>query len=118
MDYVSPRVQKQIKEYKKNYNFTYSGMLKALIYFFEVKQNPIEKANGGIGILPYIYKEAYDYYYSIYLANNKNKSKDLSTYKIKTKESTIQKPERAVKKRNLFSFLDEEEIDINEFEIY
>ena len=51
-DYVDPRIQKQIKNYIKEYNFTYSGILKSLVYFYEVKQNPVEKSNDGIGIVP------------------------------------------------------------------
>ena len=48
--YVPARVNKQIKEYKKEYNYTYTGMLKALVWFYEIKGNPVDKANGGIGI--------------------------------------------------------------------
>ena len=53
--YINPRIQKQIKNFKEQYNYTASGMLKALTYFYEVKGNDIQKANGGIGIIPYCY---------------------------------------------------------------
>ena len=56
-DYVDARIHKQIKQYREEYNYTYSGIRKALVYFFEIKGNSIEKANGGIGIVPYVYKE-------------------------------------------------------------
>ena len=45
IDYVDARIQKQIKQYKEEYNFTYSGMRKALIYFYEIKGNSLEKSN-------------------------------------------------------------------------
>lgn len=32
------------------------------MYFFDIKQNSIEKANNGIGIVPYIYEEANQYF--------------------------------------------------------
>lgn len=108
-DYVEPRVQKQIKEYKEKLGFTYSGIKKALVFFFEVKKNPIEKANGGIGIVPYVYKDAFNYYYAIWEANQKNEVKVIEN-KIKYQdiEVRIPVPQRESKKRKLFTFLDEE----------
>lgn len=57
-----PRVQTQIKTFTQEYGYTYSGIHKTLVYFFEVKQNTIQKSNGGIGIVPYVYDEAQEYY--------------------------------------------------------
>ena len=62
VDYITPRVRKQINDFKAQYNYTYTGMRKALAYFYEVKKNSTEKANGGIGIIPYVYEEAALYY--------------------------------------------------------
>ena len=108
-EYVDPRIQKQIKQYKEEYNFSYSGMRKALIYFYEIKGNSLEKSNGGIGILPYIYKRAHDYYYALWQAQQNNKDKKIETYVPKVKEIVIPNPERQVRQRHLFTFLDEEE---------
>lgn len=108
--YVPARVHKQINQFVNDYNFTYSGIYKALVYFYEVQKHPIEKANGGIGIVPYVYKDAYNYYYSLWLANQKNEDKDIEDYIPKEKVVTIINPERKIKKRKLFSFLDEEEV--------
>jgi hypothetical protein len=83
-------------------------MQKALTYFYEIKGNSIEKANGGIGIIPYIYKDAYNYYYSLWLARQKNENKVVETYIPEVKEIIIAPPKRKIKKRNLFTFLDEE----------
>ena len=51
-DYVYAKIQKQIKDYVTNYNYTYSGIHKALVYYYEVKGNVFDegKAQGGIGI--------------------------------------------------------------------
>ena len=68
IDYVDARIQLQIKQYINDYNFTYSGIRKALIYFYEIKGNSIDKANGGIGIVPYVYKNAYNYYLALWQA--------------------------------------------------
>jgi hypothetical protein len=106
---VTPRIQKQIKQYVEEYHYTYSGIHKALVYFYEVKGNSIEKANNGIGIVPYIYKDAYNYYYSIWEANQKNKDKTAADLQIQQQVVHIKSPERPQKrKRRLFSFLDKE----------
>ena len=106
---INARVRKQINDYREQYNYSYSGILKALVYFYEIKGNSKEKANGGIGIVPYVYKQAYDYYYSLWLANQKNEHKLIEQYVPQIQEIRIPIPQRKVKKRKLFSFLDEEE---------
>ena len=109
-DFISPRVRKQINSFIEQYNYTYSGMRKALIYFYEVKGNDKSKANGGIGIIPYCYKQAYDYYYSLWLAKQKNEDKDITTYVPQTKVVKIPVPQRKIRKRKLFTFLDNDEV--------
>ena len=108
-DYVDPRIQKQIKNYIKEYNFTYSGILKSLIYFYEVKQNPVEKSNDGIGIVPWVYKQAFNYYYAIWLAQQKNTDKTVENYIPKETEIIIPRPKPKPHKKHLFSFLDDKE---------
>lgn len=107
-DYIDARVRKQIKQFREEYNYTYSGIRKALVYFFEVKGNSIEKANGGIGIVPYVYQNAYNYYLALWQAQQKNQDKVLTNYIPQVKEVVIPRPQRKVKKRELFTFLDEE----------
>ena len=107
--YIDPRVRKQIKQFIEEYNYTYSGIRKALIYHYEIKGGDKSKANGGIGIVPYVYQHAYEYHYNLWLAQQKNKDVEVELYTPKVKEITIPRPERKVKKRPLFTFLDEEE---------
>lgn len=109
LSYIEPRVKAQIKKYVEEYNFTYSGMQKALQYFYEIKGGDKSKANGGIGIIPYVYKDAYNYHYNLWLAQQKNKDIEINLYVPQVKEIVIDRPERKVKKRQLFVFLDEEE---------
>lgn len=87
MDYT--KVKRQIKQYRDENNYTYSGMLSTLKYVFEVKGNSIEAAHGGIGIIPYAYKQAYDYYYAIYLAQQKTQQKKMTS---KVEKITIESP--------------------------
>lgn len=101
------RVTKQIDSYVKQYNYSYSGMLKALVYFYEIKKGDLEKANGGIGIIPYIWEESYNYFYSLWLTNQKNADKKIE--KPKVREVRIKSPERKIRRRRFFTFLDREE---------
>ena len=73
-DYNYISISKQAENYIKMYNFTYSGMLKSLKWFYEVKGNSKEGSNGRIGIIPYIYEDAKKYYYNLYLAQQRNKN--------------------------------------------
>ena len=108
ISYIEPRVKAQINKYIDEYNYTYSGIRKALEYYYEIKKGDILKANGGIGIVPYVYKDAYNYHYNLWLAKQKNKDVKVELYVPKVKEITIPRPQRKVKKRSLFEFLDEE----------
>ena len=107
--YLSARVKKQIKDYQEQYKYTYSGMLKSLIWFYEIKKNPIEKANQSLGIIPYVYNEACNYYYNIYLAQNANKSIDIEKYKPKIKRINIISPRTDAKHIKLFNLEETEE---------
>lgn len=117
MEYVPPRAQKQIAAWVTDYNYTYSGILKSLIYYYEVKGHPFDESvtAGGIGIVPYVYRDAYNYYYSIWEAKQKTQylvdNDAIQQFIPKTVEIKIAEPKRVpVRRRELFSFLDEEEI--------
>ena len=102
------RVKAQIKKFVEDYNYTYSGIMKALQYHYEIKGGDKSKANGGIGIVPYVYQQAYEYHYKLWLAQQKNKDVEVSQYTPKVVEIVISRPQRKPKKRPRFTFLDEE----------
>ena len=102
-DYNAARVKKQIKDFKEQ-GMSYSGMLKSLIYFYEVKGNSKEKANGGIGIVPFVYKDAYNYYYDLFMAQQRNENKKPFIERIR---EIIIKPPKVEKPVKLFD-LDKE----------
>lgn len=106
-EYVPPRIRKQINTFMQEYNYTYTGMLKALKYFYEIKGNPIQEKY-GISILPYVYKDAYNYYYALWEAQQKNEGKKIADYVPVVREIRIPIPQRNIEKRSFFSFLDEE----------
>jgi hypothetical protein len=89
-------------------------MRKALIYFYEVQGNDKKKANGGIGIVPFVYQDAYNYHYNLWLAKERNRNKNIQEFIPKTIEVKIPPPQRKVKVKKKFTFLDEEEVVDNE----
>lgn len=108
IDRLTPKIECQIDNYRRDYNFSYSGILRSLIYFYDIKQHTIELANEGIGIVPYIYDEAYRYYYNIWLQDQKNANKNIKDYIPVTQEIHIMTPQRKPKKKKRFCFLDDE----------
>ena len=103
--YVAARVNKQIKDFLAE-GYTASGILKTLIYWYEIKHNDISKAMGGIGIVPYVYKQALDYYYNLYLAEMANVDKDIDEYRPKKIFISIDLPK---KEKELKLWEDEDE---------
>ena len=100
---LTAKIKKQIQSFKKEYNYTYSGMLKTLTWWFDIKQNSIEKANNGIGIIPYVYQNAHDYYYSIYIAEFTNAMIEETTLKKNVREVEIEPPQVKRKQPKLFN---------------
>ena len=101
------QIHKQAEKYIEQYNFTYSGMLKSLKWFYDVKQHSKESSNGRIGIIPYIYEDAKKYYYNLYLAQQRNK--EVEGYRVITKEIVIASPRMYIAPPKLFDLGEEEE---------
>lgn len=108
---ISAKITRQITDYKKQYNFTYSGMLKALKWWFDVQGHTLEGTNGGIGILPYIYNDAKTYYYGLYMAQLVNEDKDLEHYKTRVEVVEIPPPQVYVQPPRLFNIEGEDEYE-------
>lgn len=109
VEQLSQKIRNQISKFIQEEDYTYYGILMSLTYFFSVKNNSTEKANGGIGIVPYIYKEAEEFYSRIYAANKENEEREIiQSQQVKIK---IKDPQREIRKKNTFSFLD---LDNNE----
>ena len=103
--YVNAKIAKQIRDYRIQYGYTFSGILGTLVYWYEVKQAQLDKANGGIGIVPYVYDQAKEYYMKIHQANALNEN--VKNYKAKVFEITIAPPEREVRQPRLFNIEEE-----------
>lgn len=108
LKHMDGRITLQIKKFIQDYNYTYSGILRTLKYFYEVKKNDLSKSNNGIGIVPWVYQEAYNYYYNQWLLKQKNADKNIEEYSPHYIDIVIKEPMRQPKKRKIFTFLDEE----------
>lgn len=56
-----PVIRRQIKNYTDR-GYTLEGIYGTLVYAFEIKKISRYEGNGGIGIVPYLYDEAREYY--------------------------------------------------------
>lgn len=109
LDYVPPHILKQEKDYIEKYNFSYSGMLKTLIYGCEIKKNvKLDLAHPTIGIIPYIYQDACNYYYALWQAEQANSKKDIKSFIPIVEKVQIFSPQRQEIKKHFFNFLMEE----------
>ena len=104
-NYINVRIRKQIKDFRQEYGYTYSGMYKTLYWWYEIKGNSIEDAQGGIGIVPYVYNTALKYYYSLYLAQIANE--DVEIRQPQVKEIEIGSPRAIPNFKKLFHFGDD-----------
>lgn len=110
LDYISKlieypnyaRIQLQINDYLQKYKYTYSGIQKTLQYFYEILGNDIDKANGAIGIVPYVYQDAYKYFFQIYAGKQANLKKDIPSYLPQELEVKIKIPKASRKNIKLF----------------
>ncbi len=104
-----PLITKQIKNYTKDKKYSLSGILKSLVWFYDVKHNSVDGSNGGIGIVEYCYQDAYNYYLALFIAQEANKNIVLDN---EIKEVTITPPEMRGTKQKLIDFgewLDDEQ---------
>jgi len=110
--FVPPLIQKQIKNYIKDYNYSYSGMLKALVYGVEISHRLKPDFNfPTLGYLPYIYQDAYNYYYSLWLAEQANTGKLIVTPEVEN--VVIVSPKKVSKIKQQFKNILEDNIDVN-----
>lgn len=112
VDFIPPRIAKQIKDFTTNYHHTHSGILGTLKFWYEIKKNSIEKANTGIGIVPFVYEDAKKYYLTIYNSSEKNKNVKDEDFNTKNITIRIKAPKSSIK-TNIKIDLDNIERDLD-----
>lgn len=95
---ISPLIRQQISKYIQE-GMTYSGIMGSLYYFYGIKGNDTSKAK-GVGIIPFIYDEASEYFKTISRINLANQGQDFT---IKEKVVVIPVPQpKPKRKKNFF----------------
>jgi hypothetical protein len=77
--------------------------------FFQVRYSQYLWKHKNYTIVGYIYREAYEYYYALWEAQRNNAGIEVQAYIPAVKEIIIERPQRKIKKRKLFKFLDLED---------
>ncbi len=103
------RIKLQMKKIKTEHtNWTYKGMYFALRYHFLNKGGKVEKSNGGIGIVPFIYEEARAFWYAanVQHTNIVNEIEKQINERANRQERTFVKKKRGRKERTKYSLED------------
>lgn len=69
-----PVIYAQRKTFMEKYNYTDAGILKTLMYLYDIKKTKIDGAQERIGLIPYAYNEAQEYF-----AQEDYKKKEIAT---------------------------------------
>jgi len=99
------KVKSQLNNFCLKKQYSYKDIYNALYYFYDIKNNSTAKANGGIGIVPYVIDEARAYF--------EEKSKintNLNDIEYITKKRTIHIKNPTLKPK----YYNDRVIDINE----
>ena len=59
--YDKQRTERMVRRWVKS-GMTESGIWKSIHYWYDIRKNSIDEANGSFGIIPYIYEEAKKWY--------------------------------------------------------
>lgn len=96
--YSKTKVETQIKNFVSKEGMSIDSIYKTLIYWYDVKKSSTDQANGGIGIVPYVYSEYLTYAKNQYENSQINKNKHIDDFvgkiptEITAKATPIRKP--------------------------
>ena len=79
-NYSQTKIDSQIKNFISKNDLTAKDIYKTLYYWYEIKKSSAAQANGGIGIVPYVYAEYVQYMKNQFENSQINKDKDISQY--------------------------------------
>lgn len=110
LDQVQSIHIQQIRKYKEEYSyFTYQGIKMALTWYYDVEKHPIDNIHTALGILPWVYDKAKQYYYKLWLAAEANRLIDIQNYKNKIRVVNIQTPKIKEQRKKEFKLMEDED---------
>lgn len=89
--YNPARINNEIKKFKDQ-GLDEEIIYKTLVYWYDVTKHTAERSYGGIGIVPYVYKEAVEYFNKIEQAQRDNANVNMEDYVPIEKDTYIVKP--------------------------
>lgn len=87
----------QLSRMVKEYNYTYSGIEGTLRWYYEIEHHEIQEWNNVVGLVPFIYSQAKQYYLKINQAIAANEGKNINDF-ISAIGVVAHKPEHKHKK--------------------
>jgi hypothetical protein len=99
--YSYTKIESQIKNFATKEGMTLDAIYKTLIYWYDVKKSSTDQANGGIGIVPYVYSEYLKYMKSQYQNAQINKNKNIRDFVGQTPTEIIGKATPIRKPRHI-----------------
>jgi hypothetical protein len=101
IDKISVLIKKQISKYYEK-GWSYKSIALTLKYFYEVKHNAWEKGHGGLGIVPWVFDEAKNYW----IVQEQKKRGFMKSLEQQSKERSIVKIHRQEKVREKYNLDD------------
>lgn len=92
IDKMSNMMEDQLIKYTREYGYTTVGMLNALKYHFDICENELTDNVRGIGIIPFVYKEANEFFDNLKQREKNNRGVDYANVVV-AKEIRIKPPE-------------------------
>lgn len=80
MDYSYTKIEAQIKKFITQEGLNIKSIYKTLIYWYDIKKSSTDQANGGIGIVPYVYNDYLTYAKNQYENSQINKGKNINEF--------------------------------------
>lgn len=99
---INKKISTQIKEYRETYKYRYLAIRDTLRWWYEIEGNSIKDANGGIGIVPFIYDQAKEYFSRLCQAKSANTQQEIKNYQNKIIEVEIAPPRARRQTKKLF----------------
>ncbi|MFQ3843314.1 hypothetical protein AABD41_01545 [Staphylococcus pseudoxylosus] len=103
LDKPTGMILKQIKEFHDDpYNYRYKAIQMTLEYFFEIKNNSTRNAR-GIGIVPYVYEDASEFYKNLQKINATDEihKQEKKVIHIKVDRNTNRRSKKVINMENL-----------------